>query len=105
MKELFEKEGQSIFCFKPGDVIIRLKPVYKVVHNENLGISMRTEEVQFRGYEEPMTLLAIENNQIYLRYASNQSCLKGMLSVASIDQYSEDWGLFVLPKGITIEDL
>jgi len=102
MKELFEKEGCSIFCFKKNDIIIRLKSVdiTKTEYNDNLGIPVKTKtgiDNSFR--ERPIEFICVENNLIYLRNPRDQQVYS-----AQLNEFSEDWALFTVPEGLAFED-
>lgn len=104
MKELFEKEGQSIFTFKKGDIIIRLKPAVTMrnAYNENLGIATQVATGFRNDFREPMEFVAVENNKIYLKYLCK--CLEGRVAKANLEEFADDWALFVIPDGLTIDD-
>lgn len=105
MNELFEAEGTSIFSFKKGDVIIRVKPALLkgVSYNENLGIETEVSFSSDHSFREPMEFIGIENNLIYLRYASG--CNKGTLSTARLELYCDNWQIFKIPDGLKSEDV
>lgn len=107
MEVLFEKEGHSIFTFKTGDIIIRLKPMQRVeqLYNENLGISVEVEQGTDNSYRYPMELIAIENNLIYLKSVGKAIITSpSPFSILNLEQWSEDWALFVVPNGLALED-
>lgn len=76
--------GQSIFDFTVGDIITQVVPC---------------EAGNFRG--DPLELLAIENNMIYLKHLT--SFEKGKIEKISLEGYSRVWAKFVLPEGLTID--
>ena len=94
------KQGKSIFNFKKGDIIIRLEPTTKKIF---LNKTMNSEVVELsdNSYCDPLELLGIENNLIYLKWVTG-GC-KGGLITAPLKIYAEGWDLFVLPKGLTLE--
>jgi hypothetical protein len=107
LDELFEKDGHSIYTFKKGDYIIRLKSVIctETKFNENLGITIEVETREDNSFREsPVEFIAIENNVIYLMNikASYGSTDRYVYKVR-LEKYSENWGLFKIPDGLTIE--
>jgi len=70
MKELFETNGQSIFTFKKGDIIIRTKPavIKRDIYNENLGVVITVDAATNYAFtRNPVEFISIENNLIYVR--------------------------------------
>lgn len=107
MNQIFEKEGNSIFIFKKGDIIIRLKPrlLTEVKINENLGTSVEVQTDVDNSFRTPVEFIGIENNQIYLRAIKEDSYFKKKyVYKANLNEHSEDWALFVIPEGLTIDD-
>jgi hypothetical protein len=107
MRELFEKQGRSIFTFKKGDIIIKLHPriITETKTNENLGISTEVEVEIDNSYRSPVEFIGIENNIIYLRSIKEDSFWKKkIVSKAYLNEHSDDWELFVVPEGLTIDD-
>jgi hypothetical protein len=104
LNELSKKKGVSIFTFKKGDIIIRLEAAIlkNVSHNENLGIDTEAAYGIDQSFREPMEFIAIENNIIYLKYVGGYC--KGRVSKANLDVFAEDWALFVIPNGLTLDD-
>jgi len=102
MNELFEENGNSIFCFKPGDIIIRVQPlkIRKSIIHDTLGITIEKRDIVDNSYRCPMEFIGISNNLIYLRYLSKMK----HVSKAALNQYAENWALFEIPKGLTIKD-
>jgi hypothetical protein len=99
MKELFEKKGHSIFIFKKGDIIIRLKPriIKELIYNENLGISVSVDKDIDNSFRTPMEFIAIENNRIYLKYVKPDPTGERRITSANLEDFSDDWDLFVVP--------
>ncbi len=107
MRELFEVEGQSIFTFKVGDTIIRVKPAErkKDIHNENLGITIQVTEGLDNSYRtEPVIFRGIANNLIYLEDLRKQFNGKRRISKATLEGYSENWALFEVPEGLSFDE-
>ena len=104
MNELFEQEGRSIFSFKKGDIIIKVKPriIKENRENENLGISIEIETGVDNSFRIPCEFIGIENNLIYLKYLTGY--FKGKITTGYLDFYSEGWELFRIPDGLKIED-
>jgi len=107
--QLFEKEGKSIHCFKKGDIIIKLKnrEIPKSVFNENLGIKieLQTKQIDTSFRSNPIEFICIENNLIYYREMKRDFHTKiRKVRWCLVDDYSEDWGLFVVPEGLTLEE-
>jgi hypothetical protein len=107
MKELFEKQGQSIFTFKKGDIIIRLKPVVvkRDVYNDNLGILMTVDSHCDHSFtRNPVEFIGIENNLIYVRDVKSFFGDSKKVDKKPLSEYSEDWALFKVPDGLTLDD-
>jgi len=107
MNKLFEKEGQSIFCFKKGDVIIQLKSseLKKSIYNENLGICIEvTYAIDGSFREEPVKFIAIENNIIYLESFRKSYDNSKIIHKVKLEYYGENWALFIVPNGLTFEE-
>lgn len=108
MKELFEKQGHSIFTFEKGDILIKVNSriITKELHNENLGISIDVkvgDDDSFR--RKPLEFIGVENNTIYLRDLKEDSYFrKKYIHTALLEKHSEGWALFVAPDGLTLED-
>ena len=96
------KQGKSIFNFKKGDIIIRLEPVITKVFISNV---LENEVVELPDHSlcDPLELLAVENNLIYLKYVSGNT--KNHITTVPLETYVEGWDLFVLPEGLTLEYL
>lgn len=105
MNKLFEKEGQSIFTFNKGDIIIRLRgaDVKEKKYNDNLGVHVEVIKYTDSSYREPVEFIAVENNLIYVKYLCG--CLKGVIGKARLEDFSEDWALFKIPDGLTLEEI
>ncbi len=101
-------EGKSIYEFTKGDYIIRLKSALRIdtKTNENLGIEMQViEGVDNSFREEPKELIGIYNNLIYLRSIKpSYSGAKLFVHKLRLEMYEEDWALFEIPEGLTIDD-
>lgn len=107
MLELFEKEGQSIFTFKKGDIIIKVKPRITTQErvNQNLGVTYLVETGIDNSFRKPIEFIGIENNQIYLRDISEDNYFKKKyVHKANLEEHCENWALFIIPDGLTIED-
>jgi hypothetical protein len=107
MKELFTKDGNSIFTFKKGDIIIRLKPriIATKLLNENLGITVEIESGIDNSFRSPHEFIGIENNKIYLRSVKEDFFTnKKSMYAANIEEFSENWALFIVPEGLTLEE-
>jgi len=107
MRELFEKEGQSIVTFKKGDLIYRTKPmiIKKQVLNENLGVSIEVDiqsDSTFRSF--PIEFICIENNTIYLKWLNTDYKGNRRICRLILEDWFNDWALFVVPDGLKIED-
>lgn len=108
INELFKEEGQSIYTFKPGDIIIRMKsaPRKDTRTNENLGIDVEVTLYSDNSFRDvPVEFIAIKNNLIYLR-SMRKSYLSEKKDVYKVllEQYEENWKLFEIPEGLTMED-
>lgn len=106
MKEIFEKEGNTIFIFNKGEIITRLKPFEKISYivNENLGVTTEvTTGLDYSYVGEPFEFIGIANNRIYLRHKNG--FLNNKVIHLSIDNCSENWGYFELLEGIKMNDL
>jgi len=106
LSELFISEGRSIFTFKPGDIITRVKPaeIKKPIHNENLGISTEVVDYtdgSYRGRE--LEYLGIANNMIYVREFGRTIALEiekfGRTIAFEIEKFEEGWDLYQTPPG------
>jgi len=108
MNELFEKEGQSIFTFKKGDYIIKVKDkiLTEEVYNSNLGISIELYkgiDTSFR--RNPLEFIGIYNNIIYLRDIIQSSFDdKKRIHKTLLSEHTNDWALFEIPEGLKLED-
>ena len=107
MNELFEETGRSILGFKKGDIIIRLKPaaVKEISYNENLGITteyIKSYDNSFR--TDPMEFLCVKNNLIFLRCLTEDYEGKKRVVKLTIEKYFDDWSIFEVPEGLTLED-
>lgn len=105
LNELFNKEGRSIFDFKKGDIIVKMKPrvIKELRHNSNLGIDVEVSKRTQNMFREPDQLAGIENNLLYLRLMSG--ILKGKVYQVKVEEYGVDvWELFKLPEGMTLDD-
>ena len=102
LDELFKCEGQSIFSFKKGDIIVRVEPaIHKSMQrNENLGIEIEVVTGKDNSFREPMEFIAVENNTIYLRYAKNKR-----LTHANLEEHEDGWQLFKIPDGLTMDEI
>jgi hypothetical protein len=106
MSQLYEVEGNSIYTFTPGDIVIRTKPVEltEEVVNENLGITVTVK----KGFDNfgriPLQFIGVENNLIYLKKPDIPTCSFKYIYQVCVFKYSQDWVLFVVPEGLTIED-
>lgn len=96
-----KKEGRSIFTFKKGDVIIRLKPriITERKVNDNLGIEIEVVTGIDNSFRYPHEFMGIENNQIYLKHFKS-----GLLFSGNLEDFTENWGLFIVPDGLTMKD-
>jgi hypothetical protein len=107
MKELFETEGQSIFTFKKGDIIIRTKPcvIKRDVYNENLGISIAVDAcINYAFTRNPVEFIGIENNLIYVRDVKSFFGEVIRVHKERVSDFSEDWALFKVPNGLSLDD-
>jgi hypothetical protein len=107
MKELFEIEGQSIFTFKVGDIIIQVKPaeMKRDIHNDNLGITIQiTEGIDNSYRKNPVIFRGIYNNLIYLEDIKKSFDGKIRISKAPIETHSENWALFQVPEGLSLDE-
>lgn len=107
MIELFKKEGRSIFTFKKGDIIIQLESIEskKQVHNENLGVITEISVGFDNSFRRPLEFIGIYNNLIYLRDIKEDLYFKTKsIHKAYLEYYSENWDLFVIPDGLTLDD-
>jgi hypothetical protein len=101
MNELFKKEGHSIFTFKKGDIIIRLKSamIKKPFYNDNLMITIFEPTNIDNSYRDPNEFIGVFNNLIYLKSLKYKT-----VHTLDLENWGEDWGLFDIPDGLTIED-
>lgn len=108
MKEVFLKEGHSIFTFKGGSTITRVVPILYETNrfNDNLGINQVVESRECSSYiGEPFKFLGIYNNTIWLeRLIPIDSAVFGKLLRLDM-KYEDGWDVFEMPEGITIKDL
>ena len=107
MYELLQKEGNSIFTFTKGDIIIRLKNriITESKTNDNLGITIEVQVGIDSSFRRPLEFMGIENNIIYLRDIKEDGYFnKKYVHKANLDDYSENWALFIIPDGLTIDD-
>ena len=104
--EYQKNTGRNIGLFEKGDVITRVVPSLKMVDkgNKNLGQTDVVELVSDTSFHgEPFELISIENNQIYLKRLSG--IFKGKMTNGSLFLYEDGWDFFVLPEGLTIDDI
>ena len=107
MEQIFRKTGNSIFSFKKGDIIIRLEPTYREVelYSENLGITVVGQSSKDNSFRQvPVEFVAIENNMLYVKGMKVDYQNKKIVYKLPIEDYSENWALFVVPDGLTLED-
>ena len=107
MHELFAKEGQSIFTFKKGDIIIKVKPstIKDIRFNENLGVSIEVVTGIDNSFRYPIEFVCIENNKIYLRDVKEDNFFKKKyVRAVNLEDYSEGWALFIIPDGLTLDE-
>ena len=107
MNELFEETGQSILCFKRGEIIIRTKSaaVKEINYNQNLGITteyVKSYDNSFR--TDPMEFLCVKNNVIFLRGLKDDFEGKKTVVKLILEKYFDDWAVFEVPDGLTIEE-
>lgn len=101
------KEGQSIYDFKKGDIIIRLKSALrKNIHtNENLGVDVEVVEGVDNSFREtPVEFIAIANNVIYLHNIKPWYDGTKYVYKVRLEMYEDNWQLFEIPEGLTIDD-
>lgn len=101
-----QDEGNSIYTFKKGDIIVRLKNarMIDIRTNENLGIEveiLKGEDSSFR--DEPVEFIAIENNLIYLR-SLRTSLFKDHIYKVRVERYEDNWAIYKVPEGLTMDD-
>lgn len=106
MSQLYEVEGNSIYTFTPGDIVIRTKPVEltEEVVNENLGITLTVKKGFDNFGRTPLQFIGVENNVIYLKNPDTSTRSFTYIYQVCVFKYSQDWGLFVVPEGLTIDD-
>lgn len=101
-------EGKSIWEFTKGDYIIRLKSALRTDYktNENLGIEMQViDGVDNSFRDEPKEFIGIYNNLIYLREIKpSYTGAKLYVYKIRLEMYEENWALFEIPDGLTIDD-
>ncbi len=93
-----EQEPQSIYNFKPGDIITRIqKGIHKVSNfNENLG-TMAESEIQdgsYMGY--PLKFVGIANGMIYVQHM--EAPFKDDITSLNIEGWKNGWSNWVDPK-------
>lgn len=108
LSEIFKEEGESIYSFKSGDIIIRVKSamITDFKTNENLGIEMQVIQGIDNSFREtPVRFVGIKNNLIYLQ-SLKPIGLSDKLHIykCRLEMYENDWKLFEVPDGLTIED-
>lgn len=107
ISELFKKEGENIYSFKKGDYIIRLVSAKRTDFktNENLGIEMQIIDGVDNSFREtPVEFICIQNNLIYLRSLKPWHDGTKYVYKVRLEMYENDWALFEIPEGLTLED-
>lgn len=107
LNELFTVEGHHISTFKTGDIIYRTKSVEykKQIHHDNLPILIEVITAVDDSYrKEPIEFLFIKNNLIYLRSVKEDYFGKKRINKVLLERFAENWALYEIPDGLTIED-
>lgn len=77
------QDGRSIYDFRQGDILTRVKPAI-----------LGTNDFSYRG--EALKFIGIANNMIYLEHVDG--ILKGETTDLDIERWSDGWDIWVNPK-------
>lgn len=97
--------GELITSFKKGDFVIRTKPVSVSYLNFNeTGRAKSISNYNHSHTRNPVEFIAIANGLIYLKQINQPINGERTLYVHTFNEWADDWALFEVPEGLTIEE-
>ena len=96
---------QLITSFKKGNFIIRTKPVsINYLNFNDTGRAKIISDYNYDHTRQPVEFIAIANGLIYLKEINQPTNGDRTLYVHPFNEWMDDWALFVVPEGLTIEE-